>query len=58
MEPIQSLPHPGLECGRFTHIMAFHIQMPLYFILVGRRMESVLGVFEYLRGLTARSLDE
>ena len=24
MEHIQLLPHPGLECGRFTHIMAFH----------------------------------
>ena len=21
MEPIKLLPHPGLDCGRFTHIM-------------------------------------
>ena len=21
MEPIQLFPHPGLDCGRFTHIM-------------------------------------
>ena len=25
IEPIQLLPHPGLDYGRFTHIMAFHI---------------------------------
>ena len=31
---------------------------PLYYLLVGRRMESVLGVHEYRRGLNARSLDE
>ena len=39
---IQLLPYPGLDCGRFTHIMAQHInasQLPS-----GRkRMESVLG---------------
>ena len=25
IEPIQLLPHPGLDYGRFAHIMAFHI---------------------------------
>ena len=25
MKPIQVLPHPGLDCGRITHINAFHI---------------------------------
>ena len=25
IKPIQLLPHPGLDYGRFTHIMAFHI---------------------------------
>ena len=30
IEPFQLLPHTGLDCGRFTHIMAFNnIKMPL-----------------------------
>ena len=32
--------------------------MPLYYLLVGRRMESVFGVHEYRRGFNAQSLDE
>ena len=48
MEPTQFLPDPGLDFGRFTHIMAFHIGLKAYkmstkYLLVGMRMESVLG---------------
>ena len=25
MKPIRLLPHPGLDCGRFKQIMAFHV---------------------------------
>ena len=32
--------------------------MPLYYLLVDKRMESVLEVHEYRRSLNARSLDE
>ena len=31
----------ALDCGRFTHIMAFHIYMPFYWLLVGGRMETI-----------------
>ena len=55
---IQFLPHPDQDFGRFKHIMAFHIKMPLYYPLADRRMTSMLGVHEYRRGLNARSLDE
>ena len=43
MEIFHLLPHPSLDYGRFTHIMAFHIWIPLYFLLVGRRIECVRG---------------
>ena len=56
MEPFPILPHPGMDCGRFTHIMTFNKYMPLYYRSVG--IESVLGVYEYRRGLNTRSLDE
>ena len=56
MEPIQLLSHPGLKCGTFTHFIPFHAS--LYYLLVGRRMESVLGVHEHRRGLNDQSLDE
>ena len=35
-------PCPGLR--QIHHIMAFHIKMSLFYLLVGRCMESVLGV--------------
>ena len=54
MEPIQLIPHPVMDCVRFIQNMAFHKKMPLYYLLVGRRMESVLGVHEYRMRMPVR----
>ena len=55
VESIQLLPHPGLDWQVHTHYDIPHI-MPLYYLLVGRRMDSVLGVHEHRRGFD-RSID-
>ena len=49
MEPIQLLPHPGLDRQVHKHYGIPHINASL--LLVGRCMESVLGVHEHRRGL-------